>query len=563
MRKSKWMSAIFILLAALLLASACSSKNNEGTASSESPSASNTSAAPSESPTPAPLAPATFKMNTTNPLINWDNDVAKAITANTGVTMEWDIVTGDNTQRLNIWLAGGDYPDLVNLRDPELKSYKDANALVELTDLIQQHGPNILAAYNNDLKPLQDENGKVWALRAPPAKDIKNLGDKGWISIQAAVLADAGWPQIKTLDDVYNVVSSYAKKYPEISGGKTIGFSNFGNDNMLFNIFHTAAMGYAGLANFGPIAIDENKVAGMSFFQPHYTDLLKFFNKMNKEGLFDPESLLQNEEQFSAKCTQGRVLAVFGPGWASGCTSGLNKGGMADRGYVTFDIVTDGVTKLTGAVTQATLNGTDFWVGITKNAKDPVRAVQFFNQMFEQKNQLLVNWGVEGKYYNVENGKRVVTDWLLKEFTTGDDGWERTGMVYSRPLLGIMTGGAIGDDGDFAKYEFSESFIQSGLSKEILDALSHYNATTFADLMAPAKAVDFNFSNTFFTDEMKAFTKEAIAAWGQSLASYILEKDESKLDGIWSDLEKNLKNRGLDKFVADVNAGYQKLLQGQ
>ncbi|WNQ12550.1 hypothetical protein MJA45_05840 [Paenibacillus aurantius] len=543
-----------VLLTGSLMATACS----KDAAPSNSPSP---SSAPTASGPPA-KTPFTFTMNTDNPKINWNNEVAQEITKRTGATIKWDVITGDFRTKMNVWLAANDYPEVINIHDNTLQSYITAKAVLDLTPLIKEHAPNIMKAFNNDLSILQQPDGKIYGLLQPPTKKVENLNQAGWIAIQSAVLKDAGYPPIKTLDDVRNLVANYMKKYPEIGGGKTIGFSNYGAANQLYNVFDTAARSYAGLPTTAQYFVDDQNNARLRFFEPGYTDLFKFFNKVNAEGLFDPESLVQTQEQFTTKCNQGRVLVIFGGG--GNCNGSLEKNNMVDRTYVSFDIVAPGKTKLIVKPSTNPSRGGDMWLSITKNAKDPVRIIQFYDDMYKLENQILVGWGIEGKYYKVENGKRVVTDWLVNEYKNKPDTfWEDLGMGYARPLSTNYASGFTLSDGDYAMWQSSQSWISKNMNAVSVETLAKYGAKTPADLLVKGTEKDYGFAESTikWTDDIKKFNTEAIAEWGKALPKFILEKDASKLDGIWADLEKTLKAKGLDKQNKDVTDIYQETLK--
>ncbi|HZG74508.1 MAG TPA: extracellular solute-binding protein, partial [Paenibacillus sp.] len=402
-KRSRFNVLTALTLASILLATACSNGSSGEEPAAPEPEKQAEQPAPA---TPEPEAegeparePFTFTMNTDNPNINWDNEVAAEITKRTGATIKWDVITGDFREKMNVWLAAGDYPEVINIHDNTLQSYIEAGAVLDLTDLIMEHAPNIQKAFNNDFSILQHSDGKIYGLLQPPTKEVRRINDKGWIAIQSAALKEAGYPEIKTLEDVKKVVVDYIAKYPEIDGGKTIGFSNYGAANQLYNVFDTAARSYAGLPTTAQYFVDDQNNARLRFFEPGYTDLFKFFNQINKEGLFDPESLVQTPEQFTTKCSQGRVIVIFGGG--GDCNGTLEANGMEDRSYVYFDIVAPGKTKLQNEFSKNPSRGGDMWLSFTKNAKDPVRLIQFYDDMYKLENQILVGWGIEGKYYTV------------------------------------------------------------------------------------------------------------------------------------------------------------------
>jgi putative aldouronate transport system substrate-binding protein len=556
MKKKKYKTSMVtaMLTSAVVILSACG-----GDGASTDTSASPT---PVASPGASATAPAktefTFTMNMDNPTITWDNEVANEIKKRTGATIKWDIITGDFRTKMNVWLAAGDYPEVINIHDNTLQSYIKANAVLDLEPLIKEHAPNIMKAYNNDLKNLRHTDGKVYGLLQPPTQKVDDMNKAGFFAIQAAVLKEAGYPEIKTLDDIRNVVVDYMKKYPEIGGGKTIGFSNYGAANQLYNIFDTAARTYAGFAATANHVIDDQSNAKLRYFVPGYTDLFKYFNKLNAEGLFDPESLVQTPEQFTVKCNQGRVLVIFGGGGE--CTTTLAKNNMADRSYIKFDIVAPGKTKFEVTPRLDANRGGDMWLSITKNAKDPVRLIQFYDDMHKLENQILVGWGIEGKYYKVENGKRVVTDWFMNEYNNNTAFYEALGMGYARPLSTNYARGFTLSDGDFARFDNSVSFLSRNMNAVQSETLAKYNAKTFSDLLVKSTVKDYQFTGLVATDEMKKFTTESIAEWGKALQKFIIEKDPSKLDGHWQDFEKKLKEKGLDKHDEEMNRLFKEKL---
>ncbi|TLS52694.1 hypothetical protein FE782_08685 [Paenibacillus antri] len=562
-KRSRFNVLTALTLAGILLATACSNGNSgeepatpEPEKQAEQPAPTTQEPAKEEEPAREPF---TFTMNMDNPNINWDNEVAAEITKRTGATIKWDIITGDFREKMNVWLAAGDYPEVINIHDNTLQMYIEAGAVLDLTDLIKEHAPNIQKAFNNDLSILQHPDGKIYGLLQPPTQEVRRLNDKGWIAIQAAALKEAGYPEIKTLEDVRKVVVDYIAKYPEIDGGKTIGFSNYGAANQLYNIFDTAARSYAGFPTTAQYFVDDQNNARLRFFEPGYTDLFKFFNRINKEGLFDPESLVQTQEQFTTKCSQGRVVVIFGGG--GDCNGTLEANGMEDRSYVYFDIVAPGKTKLQNEFSKNPSVGGDMWLSITKNAKDPVRLIQFYDDMYKLENQILVGWGIEGKYYTVENGKRTVTDWFI-QYTKDNPStfYEDLGIGYARPLSTNYASGFTLSDGDFAMYSSSESWVSKRTSQTVNDTYAKYGAKTAADLLIKGQQKAYNFATSKWTDEIKTFNTEAIAEWGKALPKFILEKDESKLDGIWAELEATLKGKGLDNQNAEVTRIYQEHL---
>lgn len=563
-----WFTALLVALALTLIVSACSGKteNKENNGINGNAETSNGTTTPGDTqanegdqePDVKPPEPVTYTMNSIVQYMNWDNPVAEEITKRTGVTIQWENVATNESEKVNLWLVGGDYPDLLWLNDSFLDDYVKANAVHDLSDLIKEHGPDIMAAFNDDLSTITQDDGKIWALRAPPATEIDNQGTRGWVHIQIAVLEEAGWPEIKTLDDVYDVVSSYAKKYPEINGGKTIGFSNYGNDNQFHNNFEIASSGQymGGALSFGPVVVDQDDSVRFKWFDEGSTEVLRMLNRANADGLFDQEWLMQTPDQFKAKCTQGRVLAALG---AAPCSADLAQLGMPERQYISFDVLRPGAERFV----NVNYVGSDRWLAVSKNVDDPVRVIQFMNEMYKLENQILLGWGIEGENYHVVDGVRTIADGLYDKIVSSPDGYEQVGVSYGRYFMLPWQSGAKISDGDFARFNLSSSWVAAGLTPEIKAALAKYNAETFADLKADEIPVVVPYGSMQVPDDMNSWRVEAISEWNKAATKVILEPNPDKIDEIWAELEQTLKKKGLDDTNARLTELYREFLSNR
>ena len=75
-------------------------------------------------------------------------------------------------------------------------------------------------------------------------------------------------------------------------------------------------------------------------------------------------------------------------------------------------------------------------IGITKNCKNPEKAMQFINFLASEEGQYLLMWGIEGKSWNMVDGKHKPTDDILKAFkdnfngTVKENRYKTLDMVY-------------------------------------------------------------------------------------------------------------------------------------
>lgn len=77
-------------------------------------------------------------------------------------------------------------------------------------------------------------------------------------------------------------------------------------------------------------------------------------------------------------------------------------------------------------------------ISSTTACKDPVRAIKFLDWLASDEGQVLRNWGIEGKHYQVGNGTRVIpADILDKNVNDAALFRKKRGSISMRPLLRV------------------------------------------------------------------------------------------------------------------------------
>lgn len=126
--------AMLLLASALAITAGCSGSGG-GTTASEKPVDSGDT-----------TTPVTFTFFGADASPSWNNmkdAVGQEITKQTGVTIEaeYDVNNGGD-QKIPLMAASGDYPDIIFPKG-NLSKLVDAGAMLDLTDLIEEHAPNL------------------------------------------------------------------------------------------------------------------------------------------------------------------------------------------------------------------------------------------------------------------------------------------------------------------------------------------------------------------------------------------------------------------------------------
>jgi putative aldouronate transport system substrate-binding protein len=335
---------------------------------------------------------------------NADNKVYKYIEENLGVTFEWDILVGDIAQKRGTMIAGEDYPDVIEINETQ---FIDAGALIPLEDLITQYGPNIKKHFenNNAWDKMFSPDGHLyymtnWGVYHGANQSPYYGGAALWI--QKKVLKDAGYPEVATLDQYFDVITDYMDKNPKIDGQPTVGFSILTHDWRAFSMWNPPNF-LAGYPNDGNGIVDPETHKYENFFVKDISKRwFKKFNELNQGGYIDRASFTDNYDQYIAKLATGRVLGMHDQAWQfQSSQDSLRDQGKIELQMAPLPIVFDDSIKPHYRDYPEPNLGRG--AGISINAKDPIRIIRFVNELITEDVQRVIEWGIEGEDWQYDD----------------------------------------------------------------------------------------------------------------------------------------------------------------
>ena len=358
----------------------------------------------------APVTMSFFSFNVEG-IATWDGPVHKRITERTGVKLAMEFIVGTALQeKVGIMIAGEEYADIIEARGlgvPE--KLIEAGALIPLDDLIERHAPNLKKLWGDSLTKLRNpRDGKIYLLPQPANRPREDAEPNQAFLLQYDVLEKTGWTAPKTLDDVQRMLKAYIAKYPDLNGTPWVPWGLWA-DSWGYNItLNNAALWVNGFTDDSDANVDQ-KTYDVTYFNTteYFKRYLKWLNGLYKDGLLDRNGFIMKVDQWRTLVASGRVLATIGGTFwdvADG-ERALRQAGMPERAYARLPVtIAPGVTYR-GHVAAENYS---WGLAISKNAKDPVRAIQFLDFLASPEGTVLLNWGVEGVHYDVVNGKRVM-----------------------------------------------------------------------------------------------------------------------------------------------------------
>ena len=377
---------------------------------------------------------------------NWsETPVGAAITEATGVTLEITYPvssTGDASEDVALMIANDDYPDMIYSKASVTNLY-EAGALIDMTDLIEQYGPNIKKMYGDEFEKLK------WGADDPGIYQLSYAGVRGKIlttggtcQIQYAVLAENDYKYPTTLAEYEEMIKSYLAAHPTTEDGlETIGISMSASDwHWMITLGNPAGFIADAAPDNGQWLIDENYNCTYKHSSDDEKEYFRWLSRMYDEGILDQNFATQTDDDYIAKLSSGRVVAITDANWHyMQANATLNADGKQDKTYCGLPVVMDPNDKAPTLMYQGLQVG--YGLAITKSCEDPVRAIKFLDYLCSDEGAVLYRWGVEGEHYQVdENGMRYRTEEEIAKSKSDPDYSKNTG-------IGNYTGFPIYGDG--------------------------------------------------------------------------------------------------------------------
>ncbi len=364
----------------------------------------------------------------------WTDPVALAITEKTGVKLKTTRPVGgnDESEAVALMIAEENYPDIIFAKG-SAGNMIDAGAMMDMTDLIEQYGPNIKKLYGDEFEKLKQsaDDPSIYQLSAYNVGGTK-FKDAGNMQIQWAALKAKDYQIPKNLDELEAMIKDYIAANPTTEDGlDRIGISLSTSDwHWLITLGNPAGFIADGAPDNGQWIVTENNEGVYKFSSEKEREYFKWLCRMYNEGILDPDFATQTHEDYIAKIASGRVVALFDKDWDyQDGEKVLKADGKYELTYAGLPVTMDENTKCPSLMYQGLTTGTG--VGITKTCKDPVAAIKFIDFLCSDEGQVLNKWGIEGVNYFIDDeGHRYRTPEEIKYSQEDADYSKNTGVGF-------------------------------------------------------------------------------------------------------------------------------------
>ncbi|MBD2843975.1 extracellular solute-binding protein [Paenibacillus sp. IB182496] len=326
------------------------------------------------------------------------NPIWQQLSNDLNMDMELNVIASEYDQQLNVKMAGGTPPDLFNIGKVPLTEMGRQGLLLDLEPYLDDM-PNVKALYDENLLNKGRVDGTLYAL--PKRADIPM--DSLWIRKDWLERLDLEMPT--NLETFKEVALAFTNEDPD-GNGKADTYGITGTALYTF----APIFGAYGTGGPGSYAIKGGELV-YTTEDPAFREALSYIADLIAAGVVDPEIMANKGTDDQQKAFQGKAGILF-RGW----------GELVKDSYVEQykSINPDAEWVQVGALEGPGDNYMSVWdLGRTPNRLAIPKSLEKSPEKLEQvlellnyvtgdgKGQNIVNYGIEGTHYKVENGEVV------------------------------------------------------------------------------------------------------------------------------------------------------------
>lgn len=357
-----------------------------------------------------------------------DNEVEKAIEKYTNTNLDLTLISSnDFCSKLPVMIASGEMPQVVASCGTPNQSYlisaAQGGAFWDITSLVKEY-KNL-----SSMPSLVYENvsidGKLYGIpRFRPVSRYTFVYRQDW-------LQNLNLKEPKTADDLYNVLKAFAEKDPDQNGQKdTIGFTSMINNGSLSPDF---GLMFGAPNNWG----EQNGKFVKAEETPQYLESLKFLRKLYSEGLINKDFASVDRGKYEGDFNNGKA------GMMSATTNNVlafqtRLQAVNPKAKLDFFSAVEGPGGKRVQADRGSNGILMFPKSAVKTEADLKRLLSFFDKLAEKDMADLLEWGIQGKHYEMKDGKAVRSN---QELYDNEVGFPYNKPLVTAPLSGIRTQG--------------------------------------------------------------------------------------------------------------------------
>lgn len=462
---------------------------------------------------------------------DWGNNmVSKAIAEKTGRNIEFVTPSGNPNEKLDSMIAGDTLPDIITLGwwEPEISQMINENKIYALDTLADKYDKYFYKVVNDEVVNWHRSNdGHLYqypnsACSPSDYEKYDTLASNESFLVRKDIYEAIGKPDMTTPEGFISAVEKAAKMFPKIDGKEMIPvgcteFNEIGCDSFDNYLMDFLAIPY----------VDKKGNAIDRIKNKDYIMWLKTFNQLARKGLLKDEIFIDSRTQMSEKISDGQYFCMI-----------YQYTDMADQEKQLYAnnpdsiyIAVDGPKNSKGD--DYTLPGTSIngWTVtlISKNCKNPEKAIKLLTYLISEEGQKMTWLGVEGKTweYNTEGIPEMKDDIKKVLYTDRTQFDEKYG---ADSCYWMMQNDAM-----------ASQWIKDDKNNPITQLKQWtYPYTTYVG----------QYTITFDADsEIGRIKNDIDSSWGKTLPKLLLAKSDVEFERIYNSFIKERYSKGYKKVL--------------
>lgn len=335
--------------------------------------------------------------------------LGQQLQTDTGYTL--DMVHVETKEAMNLLIASGELPDMLgfnfqlNYVGGEEKAISDGIIYPMSEDFVKKNAPDYWKAISEDpniLKQVKTPEGDIYGFAFILGDELLKTG-YGLI-VRDDWCKELGIPEPQTADQYYEMLKAFKEK-------KGVEIPLCVNTDFLGDLLDRGII----TSPFGLVTRDiylDQGTVKIGYAQPEYKGVLEWLHKLYEEGLLDQNFSTIDKETITANMLTGKSGASSG---ACGSVLGTWLTSNKDNPDYSLSgiknlVANEGDRAMYGHYNTDVVGGT---TAITTSCENKEAAAQFLNYGYTEAGHMLYNFGIEGKSYEMKDGKPVFTDLIL------------------------------------------------------------------------------------------------------------------------------------------------------
>lgn len=354
-----------------------------------------------------------------------ENLVSQTITEETGVNVNFITPIGNETEKLNALIAADSLPDIITIGwwEPQVAEVIGKDMVYPLNELADEYDPYFWEVTNPvAVNWYTQEDGNIYAYpnSSVTPQDVEEnelLTSNETFLVRKDIYETIGSPDMTTPEGFAAAVKAAAEMFPEVEGGALIpvGAHVFDNEgNVSFDKY---------LMNFLAVPWEKDGELYDRYTDSEYIRWLKMFRELGEEGYLANDIFVDTRTQMEEKLTQGRYFCML-----------YQYTDMISQQKILYEnnpdsiyMAVEGPKNSAGDDPMLPTTGVAGWTVtlISKNCKNPERAIAFLDYLMSERGQMVTYLGVEGVTYDMVDGNPVLKDDVRKLLDTDRETYDR------------------------------------------------------------------------------------------------------------------------------------------